>query len=251
MRKFNKRQANFIMTEAMGIVLALAVAFFFVAMPEDIFERLVSASGLPAILPAATPPLGETARMIVAALAGSLAGMAVILLFLLIDRQPPSQSDMVRPFFANSDLSPVRGVPLEDSQPLDRLLAREAPIAVAFEPIEEPSEVQAQETVAEPIFIDFQAIRAVNRVAGDQPLDLAQWRMVEPEIEPETDPRPIPRPDRRVEDESISALMARLEAGLEKRAERGDAPSSPPEINRSGVGLRSTLDELRKMAVKR
>lgn len=257
MRKITKRQANFIMSEVTGIVLALAVAFFFVAMPADIFGQLVSASGLPAILPAAAPPLGETARMIVAALAGSLSGMAVILLFLLLDRQPEKQPETVRPFFANSDLAPLEAMPLTQAKPLDLPSAREEPmVVVPFEIVEDLPEKESSEPLDGPIFLDFQAIRAAARPVADQPpLDLSQWRIAEPELAPEPTPQSQPLsitpPDRRTEDESISALMARLESGLEKRVEQGRAPAKAPEINRSGIGLRSTLDELRKMAVNR
>lgn len=252
MRKLDTRKANFIMTEVLGIVLALAVAFFFVAMPADVFGRLVSASGLPAILPAVAPPLGETARMIVGALAGSLAGMAVILFFLLLDGRSKKRPETVHPFFVNNDLAPMEMMPSVKAKPLDIAPEREAPIVAPFEIVSEPSESEPNEAAEGPIFLDFRAIRAAAKPMVDQvPLDLGQWRLAEPDAASEPRSLPITSPDRRTEDESISALMARLEAGLEKRVAHGAAPSKAPEINRSGAGLRSTLDELRKMAVKR
>lgn len=65
---------------------ALAVAFVIYAMPGDFFSTLVGASGLPALVPAAAPPLGATARIAVA-LAGALGVFAAVFLLLrAIDR---------------------------------------------------------------------------------------------------------------------------------------------------------------------
>ncbi len=47
----------------MALFAAGAVAFAAYAMPADLFGSLVSAAGLPAVLPAAQPPLGGTARL--------------------------------------------------------------------------------------------------------------------------------------------------------------------------------------------
>lgn len=267
MQKLTKRQANFIMTEVSGIILSLAVAFMFVAMPQNVFEGLVSASGLPLILSAAQPPLGETARMVVAALAGSLAGMVVIALFLLLDREPEKKDESVRPFSASNDLFSFEAPSFAKSQVAEEPVAQDEAVSVPFVVLDAPDELADFDTKAieEPIFLDFRAIRAANQpVEESTPLDLTQWKVVEPappvkpevkvevnakaeaEVAVEPKPRPITSPDRRAEDESISSLMARLDAGLDRRTD----PAQPPAINRSGVGLRSTLDELRKMAVK-
>jgi len=277
LRRLNRRQTNFVLTEVMGIVLALAVAFFFVAMPADVFEGMVAASGLPTILPAAAPPLSDTTRMILAALAGSLAGILVILMFLFIDRDRETEPETVNPFFVNSDVGPIDMMSFTSAKPLGARAAREETITVPFE-IVDVSDVSRVEAVKdEPIFLDFQAIRAARAPVDEAPLDLSQWKMSEPEPQsapaavpapkpapvatpapvashaPELEQKPLPisAPSRRVDEDSISALMKRLESGLERRADRGSAPAQPPEINRSGAGVRSTLEELRKMAVRR
>jgi hypothetical protein len=267
MRKLNRRQTNFILTEVMGIILALAVAFFFVAMPSDVFERLVSASGLPQVIPAAQPPLSDVTRMIVGALGGSLAGMAVILFFLLIEREPEQKPESVRPFFANEELELAEPMPVMTAKPLDFTPIRAEAITVPFEVVETSVVSAVEEPKDEPIFLDFRAIRAANQRAEEAPLDLSQWTVAEPEaapaakqatmpspasvITPEVTLRPISSPDRRVEEESIAALMKRLETGLDRRMESGSAPTKRPDINRSSAGLSSTLEELRKMAVRR
>jgi hypothetical protein len=48
-----------------ALLMGAAVAFFCFAMPVALLERLVLASGAPAIIAAAAPPLGATARMLV------------------------------------------------------------------------------------------------------------------------------------------------------------------------------------------
>lgn len=54
---------------AMAALAAASVGFVTFAMPDDLFAGLVTASGLPALLPAAEPPLGTTARLAVVAAA--------------------------------------------------------------------------------------------------------------------------------------------------------------------------------------
>jgi hypothetical protein len=53
-----------------ALLMGGAVAFVCVAMPAPLFERLVVMSGLPNILAAAAPPLGFTARALLASVAG-------------------------------------------------------------------------------------------------------------------------------------------------------------------------------------
>src|SRR3712207_1802515 len=67
---------------------ALSVGFVAFAMPGDLLANLVETSGLPSLLPAAQPPLGNTARIAVA-LAGAIGAFALVYLLLkLIDRAP-------------------------------------------------------------------------------------------------------------------------------------------------------------------
>src|SRR3712207_2378450 len=82
---------------------ALSVGFVCFAMPADLLASLVETSGLPSILAAAQPPLGNTARGAVA-LVGAVGAFAIVYLLLrLIDRTPgrpsrpaPSPSEEVR-----------------------------------------------------------------------------------------------------------------------------------------------------------
>jgi|GEM_PF-428385 len=56
---------------AMAGLAAASVGFVLFAMPDPLFADLVTGSGLPALLPAAEPPLGTTARLASVALAAA------------------------------------------------------------------------------------------------------------------------------------------------------------------------------------
>ncbi len=279
-RRLNKRQTNLVLAISMGMTIALAVAFFVIAIPQDIFEAAVSATGLPAIFAGAQPPLGNTARLIIAAFGAGLAGVMVFTLFLLTDRQParkPEKTETGSPFFADFDLpaqrepAPAINIPTfkrpataeteahpietvvvtEIAEPIELTEVFETPVVSEPEPAE-PGPVEPEPVEREgPIFLDFKAIRAAAQPSNDPaPLDLGRWTI--PVAEEPFQSRPITAPAvQSDEPESISHLMARLEAGLERRSGKGTTPAQAPAIDRSGVGLKSTLDELRKMAVRR
>jgi hypothetical protein len=64
----------------------LAIVFVAFVAPADLIERLVGATGLPSLLPAAAPPLGLTARIALAAI-GALAVFGLVFVLLrLLDR---------------------------------------------------------------------------------------------------------------------------------------------------------------------
>ena len=274
-RRLNKRQTNAVLAISMGMTIALAVAFFVIAMPGDILEALVSATGLPTVLAGAQPPLGNTARLIIAAFGAGLAGVMVLALFLLTDRQParkPEKTETGNPFFADLDLpaertpAPAVKIPTftrpataeSEAHPIETVEVTEVAEPIELTEVFEPPVAKEPETVEPepverdgPIFLDFKAIRAAAQPSNyPAPLDLGRWTIPVPE-EP-VQSRPITAPAMQSDEpESISHLMARLEAGLERRSGKGTAAAQAPAIDRSGVGLKSTLEELRKMAVRR
>ena len=68
-----------------GVVLGAAAAAAVVAVPVPMLEQLVSQSGIPAIVTAAAPPLGLTARLAMAGGAGAVAALlSWFALFLLL-----------------------------------------------------------------------------------------------------------------------------------------------------------------------
>lgn len=268
-RKLNRRQADYVLAGSMGLVLGLALAFFVFAMPQDLFESIVNATGLPSVLSAAEPPLGQTARMIMAALAGGFAALLVGVLFLFIDWPAEKKQVPARPAFSAAELDSLfgssetgEGAPLRSPA----VIFEEAPLPSRPEPIpvlelEDVIEVAPVETPApvkeEPIFLDFSAFRAtpIQPANDEPPLDLDALSIIEAPspapIAPVVKPMPIPAPVTIPAEESIETLMQRLEAGLDRREKEGKREADAPTPTLAGSGLRSTLDELRNMAVRR
>ncbi|WP_286165149.1 hypothetical protein [Arthrobacter sp. TPD3018] len=86
-----------------GAVAALTVAVLFVALPATVLEDWVWRSGLPSLIGAAEPPLGATARAVLALAGGALAGaVAWSALFLLF-----GPGGLLAPRAASSDGVPV------------------------------------------------------------------------------------------------------------------------------------------------
>ena len=86
-----------------GAVAALAVALLFVALPATVLEDWVWRSGLPSLIGAAEPPLGTTARAVLALAGGALAGAVTwSALFLLF-----GPGGLLAPRAASSDGVPV------------------------------------------------------------------------------------------------------------------------------------------------
>lgn len=90
---------------------ALSVAFVAFAAPADLLGALVALTGLPALLPAAAPPLGATARIAIA-LGGSAIVFALVLALLgWLDRfaappRPRAASESDSPRLRRRDLHP-------------------------------------------------------------------------------------------------------------------------------------------------
>lgn len=74
---------------AMAALAAASVGFVAFAMPDAVFADLVVASGLPSLLPAAEPPLGQSARLIFILLAAGGAFLLVRLMLRALGQQPP------------------------------------------------------------------------------------------------------------------------------------------------------------------
>jgi hypothetical protein len=196
---------------AFGVVSA-ALVF---AVPDWRFSQAVTASGLPEILSAARPPLGDTARGLVAIALGLGVGIVLWALLSVIGRLVKARRpkrvkakgvriDPVatpvnvntphrRPIFAERDL----GAPFMS----DEIVANVAPVA-------EPDELVLETAWAEP-----EAVVA----------------LIEPDPEPvEAVEAPAPTlafattaTQNNTPEPSVGDLMARLEIALAKRASRG------------------------------
>lgn len=294
-RRTSARPAPDRLAIAMGLIIAAALAFFIAAMPADLLESLVVASGLPHILTVAQPPLDVTTRAIVALGAALISGFLVFRGFRLGEAAPDSPMMAHRePIRATEELGSVSLAP--DSGSHHSVVDALEAVARRFErPYFELAEVRENapdfaefdelpEDPAPRLYFDLAAIRAASDASSGELLDLGQWptivesELAETTITPPEEERPaaepcsvspnppgfdpIPEPDigpvietacdpvpkAEAHDESISALMRRLEEGLASRNDEGVKPAHAPAIEPMGPRLRSTLDELRRMA---
>ena len=206
-----------------GGATALVVAAIVALMPTAMLETFVWTSGVAALVPAAQPPLGITARAVLAIMAGGLAGAVCwSVLFLLIGPggflvgsikaravdAPPS----VRRADAHPDAPPRRpisaadlGVPMMEAPRVERSLPRnlEQPLA-AFDPAAIP------ETPLSPV----RPVAPLPRPQSDARIETFALPPVAPAPvvappPPKAEPAPPP---------SIEALLRRLEQGARGRA---------------------------------
>ena len=232
-----------------AVLVAAFVAAGFLFVPTPILEAAVLDSGIAALLPAAAPPLGETARLALAVTASAGAGAAAWLAaFLILGGEgvvtlgrrarapafaPPIDVPVLRRADAHPD-APARaplmaardlGAPFLDIRapvaapvpPVERKLPRDldAPLA-AFDPSAIPDEP------AEPV----PAVPSLCRYDPPEPVDrIETFELIPPIAAPRTDA-------------TIHALLDRLERGVARRAENEAPPRS----------LDSTLSDLRRLA---
>jgi hypothetical protein len=243
MKKHNTSPLDF----AMAALAGASVAFAVFAMPEWRFEQAVGLSGLPLIVPAAQPPLGDTARLLVAAIAGAFAFGLAWLVLRSIGNKPaapkkrfePVEIDVVptirradahpdaparRPIFAGLDL----GEPIEP----------EAEREPFFAPVAEEAAEEEQPVAEE----DYPCFTPVNEPEEAEELELSK-EAVEPQYE----------------QDSIPHLMQRLELGLLRRERKAEnvgnaAPvwssHAPAEQERIDERLRGAIADLQKLAAR-
>jgi hypothetical protein len=182
---------------------ALAAAFAAFAMPQDLLSRAVVATGLPSLLSAAQPPLGVTARVVLAVGGAAIAFGLVFLLLRLLDRsgmndaaEAKAQDDLLSPRLRRRDVHPDAPAlrPISAARDFGEPVPPEAPRAVSFSldgaelvAIEPPPEPQPESaTEAEP------------EIAAEPEAHF--WREAPPEAvttpwqEPEPDPEFMPEP---------------------------------------------------------
>lgn len=202
-----------------GALAALAAGLFFVLLPDWRLEQAVDASGLPHVLSLAQPPLGNTARLLLAVIAAVVAGaVGWAALFLLFGPggafarvAPPGDRPTVRRADAHPDAPPrhpLTAAELGTPPPAERDIPADwdQPLA-AFDP---------------------DAIPAVP-IAPPVPPPAAPKRVVAPPPPPPPPPTPppppvivaepasAPMPRNDAPPPSIAALLDRLEKGTRRR----------------------------------
>jgi hypothetical protein len=212
---------------------ALAVAFAAFTVPDALLGRAVEATGLPLLLTAAQPPLGSTARMLMAVAGALVAFAAAFALLRWLDRfaarvpspvsaAPAGEADerthmpRVHRADAHPDAPPRRpisaardlGEPAPPSRPA------QARVAMDVEPwAAEPPVPKTEPSPAEPVAV----AEPVSAPAPSMPSPAAPVRAAVP-------PPSVPK------SASLGDLMARLERGLAQReqCEREAAPAPMP-----------------------
>jgi hypothetical protein len=252
----------------MAGLAALSVAFVAYAMPDAFFADAVAGTGLPAILPAAAPPLGQTARLSVI-LAAALGTFVLIWLVLRAIGSRPSEPPVrVRPAEVPADPPRLRRADFHPDAPSRRPLfagldlgepaQAETPDLPRFlmpEPAEEPevAEDWLELTDAEMVEAEIEDIPHVEAYAEEA--EAAEAAEAEP-FQEET----VLMPDAVRADEampSIAELMERLEQGLQRRQLRATRAAAEPVIEAVpfddpvDARLRSALNDLQKMATRR
>lgn len=118
---------------------AALLGFGTYVMPAGVFERAVEATGLASILPAAAPPLGETARLLISAAAAVLGALLGLFVASRAGSGEPSEADGEAEEIVLPDPEPA---PVSVEGRRRPLLVREA-LAEDFADAPEPVEEQA------------------------------------------------------------------------------------------------------------
>ena len=210
-----------------GVMFGLVAFWLMMIMPQWRLNQVVGLSGLPSIFSPARPPLGDTARLLLALLAGGITAAVVGGALALYERltkgrgrkgaakargiriEPVQTGSPHRaPIFAEKEL----GAPFMSDEAMDVArseLILDQPVedaAPALETVEEPQPVQEVETsIPLPEPVEIHAI----------PLSLAPSE-------------PAPRVVVANDANSIAGLMGRLETALVRRQSRNLANNPMP-----------------------
>ncbi|HEY0412961.1 MAG TPA: hypothetical protein VGD66_07460 [Allosphingosinicella sp.] len=279
MAKHNKSRLSSALDLGVGAFAAASAGFVFFAMPEDLFSTLVVKSGLPKVLAAAQPPLGDTARLGIVAVVAlvtfafvwsllrALDGVPARVAGVEAEGEPEPQGEVLR----------LRKADAHPDAPARRPLLAGRELGEPFAPEGEMLLTQA-DLAPEPV-----SVPEAEAEFGPPPA-------AEPEPEPEAEPEALPsflvaqepetEPDSESEDAEeaapepgdsadLSRLMARFESGLGHkrqaivRAALAPAPGPQPEpapapsaepaapeepADRVGHRLRSAITELQKVS---
>lgn len=215
-----RRAPKFSLDMPMAGLAAVSVAFVVWAMPDAFFAGAVSLTGLPALVPAAAPPLGDTARIGVA-LVAALATFAAVWLVLRALGDPGRVRRVARPHPEMAGAPKLRRADVHPDAPPRRPLF-------------------ARDELGTPL--DDRVFEAPATAHAD---DAAENSVLElDELARFTPAAPTPEP----EAPSLSHLMQRLELGLVRR--QGSEPSFVSTDPVDGR-LENALADLRRMAARR
>lgn len=227
MEGFLRRQRlSFALAPAAGLVLGVLTAAIFLLLPLDRLEGLVLASGIPAVIAAAEPPLGFTARLAIALFSGVfLGGVLWFALFLAVGGRTlafgPEEElvDPTIPVLRRADAHP-------DAPPRAPLLATRELGTPFLEVRAKGAEAAPPSPVERPLPADLDV-----PLAAYDPAAFSGAQRFGPGERIATFDLPVPAPSApaparaappRDTEATISALLERLERGVVDRQQRAD-----------------------------
>jgi hypothetical protein len=221
----------------MAAFAGASLAFAIYAMPADLLWNLVLTSRLPAVLSAAEPPLGATARGGLMFLGAAAAFLGTWLLLRALGRAPAAGDEAEEEEMPTPAMRLRRADAHPDAPPRAPIMAGRdfgEPFEPAFAPRDEAVDAEFEPLSAQEPLPDTLELR-------DEPAEQESLQ---------AGPQVPSAPER---EESVGALMERLEGGLLKR-KIASPPAAAPEpednLQQEPVGhrLRSAIGELQKMA---
>lgn len=218
-----------------ALLAAAAVAFWAWILPSWRLEQAVGATGLGAILPAARPPLGDTARALMALAGGGLAFALVWAGLKSLDRKEPLPEGF--PQFRKADLHPdaPKRRPILAGEEFGAPRTTEASAPVPDTPPDGRHEAPPEYLLSDPLDDEADRRQAHGPTDAHAPAEIA-------EIARAVEESPTPKA---TGEHSVGELMARLERGL---AARGGVPVRPVANEDTEQALRAIAAELREVA---
>lgn len=267
---------------ALGGGVALAA----LAVPMPVLEALVMGSGIPAILAAAEPPLGFTARSAIALGSGGFVGLSswfglsALLGTRFATLQDENASDAIAtPVIRRADAHPDApprppllatrdlGAPFDPRpavQPVPVVVAPAGPVERALpKDLDQPLSAFDPEAVPDvpmPAPVTPPSLRSAPRPPVFDESERFETFELTPPVRPTPslvvdDPEPAPAPreeaiTRPETEASVHALLERLERGVVRKATAAPLPLTPPRVERRAKprGFEDTLVTLRNLA---
>lgn len=276
---FRRSRLTLPAASTIGVVVGVVVALGFALVPVEILERLVMASGLPAVVAAAEPPLGLTARLVLILIGGGFIGLLTwFALFPLIGnrafrighghrRASGEQVPTVRRADAHPDAPPRApllahrdlGTPFLDihatqvAGPLDEPMAVDSGVDDLADDLTDDldAEVDLVREVPDDLdtplaAFDPEAFAAATgepvplpRFAPGERIETFELTPIARSVSDEA-PLPVRQQSSRDTEATIAALLERLERGVTERADRLPRP-----------GADAALGSLRRLAAGR